>query len=354
MMIDPHVHLRDWPSQRHKETLEHGFLTAWKAGLGGIFEMPNTEPPLVSEDIIRERIAMGRAALKKLSLPLFHGIIAGLTRRESQINGVVDVWRKFFPRVTGLKLFAGHSTGNMGIPEPEDQLDVYRTLVDLNYTGVLMVHCEKESLLRPDLFNSEKPESHLAARPPEAEVESVRDQIRWAEESGFKGVLHICHVSVPQSLTLIEEGRSRLPGRLTCGITPHHAMLSVEDMKLPDGLLLKMNPPLRTEEMRREMLEALFHNRIDWIETDHAPHTRKEKREKSLSGIPVLQFYRSFIKFLKDQGMKDSLLEELTFGNIVRAFHLPRSLFPDNPEVENVDPGEYGFDPFWSIRSKEY
>lgn len=149
----------------------------------------------------------------------------------------MDAWRNF-PQVTGLKMFAGHSTGNMGIPDPEAQLQVYRTLADLNYTGVLMVHCEKECLLRPELFNPGRPESHLDARPPEAEVESVRDQIRWAGESGFRGVLHICHLSVPQSLTLIEKSRNSLDGRLTCGITPHHALLSVDDMKGKEGILL--------------------------------------------------------------------------------------------------------------------
>ena len=354
MRIDPHVHLRDWPVQRHKETLEHGFSTAWKAGLSGVFEMPNTDPALVSEKVILERMKMGRAALDKLSLPLFHGIIAGLTSRKEQVEKIADVWRRYFPRVTGLKMFAGHSTGNMGIPDPEAQLHIYRTLTDLNYTGVLMVHCEKESLLRPELFDPGKPESHLEARPPEAEVESVRDQIRWAGESGFKGVLHICHVSVPQSLSLIEEGRNSLGGRLTCGITPHHALLSADDMKGKDGILLKVNPPLRLEGMRGEMFRALMNGRIDWIETDHAPHTETEKREKYLSGLPVLQFYGSFIRILKDNGIDDGLLEKLTSGNIVRAFNLPEDLFPVNPGAVGINPEEYGFDPFGSVRLKRY
>ncbi len=46
-MIDPHVHLRDW-DQAGKETLRHGLSVAWRAGLDGVFEMPNTDPPLTS------------------------------------------------------------------------------------------------------------------------------------------------------------------------------------------------------------------------------------------------------------------------------------------------------------------
>ncbi len=354
MMIDPHVHLRDWPLQHHKESLEHGFSIAWRAGLSGVFEMPNTIPALVSEKVILERMKMGQDALGKLSIPLFHGIIAGVTPFDEQVKGVVDVWKRFFPRVTGLKMYCGNSTGNMGITDPDAQLDVYRTLANNNYTGVLMVHCEKESLLRPDLFNPENPKSHLKARPVEAEVESVADQIRWAEESGFKGVLHICHVSAPESLNLIEKGRGRLACRLTCGVTPHHVMLSVENMKSPDGLMLKVNPPLRTESTRRELMKALFAKRINWIETDHAPHTGKEKFENQPSGIPVLQYYSSFIKILKNHGMDDILIRQLTFGNILKAFNLSEKLFPVNPGAESINPEEYGFDPFESIRPKEY
>ena len=350
MRIDPHVHLRDWLLQRHKETLEHGFLTAWRSGLSGVFEMPNTDPPLTSVKVILSRIEKGNEALKKLNLPLFHGILAGLTPDPDQIAGVVKVWEDLFPRVAGLKMFAGHSTGNMGITETSGQRRVFETLSSLNYTGVLMVHCEKESFLRPWLFDPERPETHLAARPPEAEVESVRDQIRWARESGFKGTLHICHVSVPESLKVIEEGRNKLAGRVTCGITPHHALLSADNMKEPGGILLKVNPPLRTKRMQEEMFEALIDGRIDWIETDHAPHTEEEKRDKYLSGIPVLQFYGTFMEILKGRGMGDSDLEDLTFNNITEVFGIEKDTFKENPGAENIPPEEYGFDPFAGIK----
>ena len=346
MRIDPHVHLRDWPSQKHKETMEHGFLTAWRSGLSGVFEMPNTDPPLTSRDVILSRLEKGEKALNKLGLPLFHGILAGLTPDPEQIAEVVKAWKDLFPSVAGLKMFAGHSTGNMGITEPAGQRSVFEILSSLNYTGVLMVHCEKESLQKPGLFDPERPETHLAARPPEAEVESVRDQIRWAQERGFKGTLHICHVSVPESLKVIEDGRKKLSCRVTCGITPHHALLSVDDMKGPDGILLKVNPPLREKRMQEEMFEALLDGRIDWIETDHAPHAEEEKRGKNFSGIPVLQFYGTFMEILKSRGLGDSDLEDLTFSNITEAFGIKKNTFKKNPGAVKIPADEYGFDPF--------
>ena len=54
-MIDPHVHLRDW-NQSAKETLRHGLSVAYRAGLDAVFEMPNTDPPLVRREEIVKRI----------------------------------------------------------------------------------------------------------------------------------------------------------------------------------------------------------------------------------------------------------------------------------------------------------
>jgi len=346
MRIDPHVHLRDGDYENHKETLSHGFLTAWKSGLSGVFEMPNTSPPLTSGETVRARIAAADNALDTLGIPLFHGILGGITTEEKQIAEAVSLWKELFPRVAGLKMFAGHSTGNMGIIREEAQAEVYRILARENFTGVLMLHCEKPELLKPELFNPERPGSHLDARPPEAEVESVRDQLNMARDAGFKGKLHICHISVPESLELIEENRARLPFPVSCGITPHHSLLSVDDMKKEDGILLKVNPPLRSEKMRKEMFQALLDERIDWIETDHAPHTLEEKMNFHPSGLPGLQFYSRFIDILKEQGMSSDAANRLTFGNIIEAFDLPAQLFAEPPESRPVSRDEYGFDPF--------
>ncbi len=346
MKIDPHVHLRDGEFQSHKETLLHGFSIAWEAGLSAVFEMPNTVPALTSESVIQERIRSGEKALEKLGIPLFHGIIPGVTGSEKQIRKVVGLWKKLFPKTPGLKMFAGHSTGNMGITEYENQKNVYRILGGEGFTGVLMVHCEKESLIRPELFDPLNPETHLAARPQEAEVESLSDQIKLAEESGFAGTLHICHISVSESLKIVEEVRGQLPFKITCGITPHHALLSVENMKQPEGILYKVNPPLRTKKMQRRMFDALLEGRIDWIETDHAPHTLTEKRKEYLSGIPVLQFYNNFINILYKHGVSRKRVEDLSFGNIISTFNLSPDLFKKNQNHHLIASDEYEFNPF--------
>ncbi len=176
-------------------------------------------------------------------------------------------WEELFPRVVGLKMFAGQSTGNMGINGMEAQAVVYRTLAALGYTGVLAVHCEKETLMRAEVWDPARPASHARARPPAAEVASVDDQMRLAAAASFRGTLHVCHISTPWAVDLLRNAHAAgappgagpdaaAPGlRVTCGLTPHHALLDAAMMEDEDGLLLKVNPPLRPKPLPALMLQ---------------------------------------------------------------------------------------------------
>ena len=352
-MIDPHVHLRDW-EQSGKESVFHGIQVAWKAGLTALFEMPNTVPPLTRRNGIEKRLSLGDSAIKDLAIGFFHGVYAGVTDEEDQLKEIVCAWRDLFPRVVGLKMFAGHSTGRMGLVTEDEQRRVYRILTGLEYTGVLAVHCEKESCMYPEAFDPVRPWTHGTARPAEAEVRSVEDQVAFARDAGFTGVLHICHVSVPETLRLIEQGRNESDFRITCGITPHHSLLSDVLLQGPEGLLFKVNPPLREEPLRRRMLEALLKGRIDWIETDHAPHTLKDKTEHFASGLPGLPFYPRFIRVLKDLGASASLIRGLTRENILTNFRIPGGTIPGSSREPDGDLySEYVFDPFRTIAHKK-
>lgn len=350
-MIDPHAHLRDW-KQWQKDTVYHGLLTAYLAGLDAVFEMPNTDPVLTSRKTIEDRIREGDYAINEIGTNIFHGVYAGITADPKQIEEVVRAYHDLFPRVVGLKMFAGQSTGNMGIIKPEEQILVYRTLAELDYKGVLAVHCEKESLLRPKLWRPSRPYSHTIARSFESEYGSVKDITDFASEADYKGILHICHISAPQALEHIESVRDYLDFKITTGITPHHAVGYSDMMRKKEGLNLKMNPPLRPREMQRYMLKALLNGRIDWIETDHAPHTLKDKTtgkkvdgkwQGYASGIPIYPYYPQFIKYLRKKGASKKLIDNLTHNNIVKTFGIDIRNTQRKPDYGLSK--EYEFDP---------
>jgi dihydroorotase len=350
-MIDPHVHLRDG-RQAAKETLLHGLSVAWRAGLDGVFEMPNTDPPLTTRETILRRIEAADAALRKLGVSLFHGLYVGITDVPQQIEEAVKTWRELFPRVVGLKLFAGQSTGNMGITRPEEQALVYKILAAAGFTGVLAVHCEKEALLHPAQWKPAVPVSHTRARPPAAEVASVADQLRLAAKAKFKGTLHVCHVSTPWALDVVKGkhaggagGTAKTPPvKVTCGLTPHHALLDANMMEGPDGILLKVNPPLRPKPMPSAMLQRLFDGDVDWIETDHAPHTLADKRERYASGIPGIPFLPVFLAMLEELGLPAARVRTLSHDAVCKAFGLSIPAGGRKPDFRLSK--EYPFDPF--------
>ncbi|MCK9546957.1 MAG: dihydroorotase family protein [Sphaerochaeta sp.] len=348
-MIDPHVHLRDW-AQREKETLAHGLAVAQACGITALFDMPNTNPPLTDRATIERRL-MEVAALKA---GVSYHLWAGVTSKRNQVAEVAALAMDLYPAVVGLKLFAGHSTGNMGLTEEEGQLQVYRWLAEAGYDGVVALHCEKEQFMHPELNDPNDFSSHSRVRPPEAEVASVADQIRLSRQAGFEGHLHICHLSTMGALEQVEQAR-REGRRISCAVTPHHLLLSEEDAKRR-SLWAKMNPPLRSQEERSALFTATLDARVDWIETDHAPHTLTDK-EGGASGIPGFSGLLLAIKALIDAGIDETLLSELAGGRVKRLFALEQVKVTIPPydalcAISDRMARQYPYDSFAGLRAR--
>ena len=320
-MIDPHIHLRDF-NQKDKETILHGLRTAYIAGFNILLDMPNTNPPLTNRDTVLRRLKEGKKAVETLGNEfrtddLHYSVYLGLTEDENQIREMTELHRELFPSVCGLKLFASQSTGNMGIVEKKSQERIYSLLSSFGYEGVLAVHCEKESL-----FNRNET-LHSRIRCPESETASVSDQIESAVKAGFRGNLHIAHISTRGALELVSEAKKDGEIRITCGATPHHSLLTVKN----EGIFTKMNPPLRDSRDRDAVLEGFFDGTVDWAESDHAPHTLEDKL-KGASGIPGIEGMLRLIRFLRAEGMTEERLNELFSENAVKTFALPFKASP--------------------------
>jgi dihydroorotase len=95
--------------------------------------------------------------------------------------------------------------------------------------------------------------------------------------------LHLLHLSARESVEELQAAQSE-GVRATAEVTPHHLCLTDEAVRSLDSNV-KMNPPLRAEEDRVALLEALRDGSIAAIATDHAPHARHEK-EVPFEGAP--------------------------------------------------------------------
>ena len=318
-MTDAHVHFRDW-NQSNKETIPHGMLTGAKAGFDVFFDMPNCNPPLTDRETIEARIRKGieaEQAIKEQGFNVHYHTYAGVTADKAQLIEVIKAYNDLFPRVCGLKMFASQSTGNMGITEEDQQREIYRTLTEENYRGVIAVHCEKESLFKV------QETSHSRKRPAVSEEQSVKDQIRFAEKAGFKGTLHIAHISTCGALNAVREARERNIIRITCGATPHHILLNNQ----AETDIIKMNPPLRNESDRNAIWNSLFDGTIDWVESDHAPHTLEDKKNGA-SGLPGFEGMLQTIRKLREAEMPEERLSELFCTNALRAFGIQEQSSP--------------------------
>jgi dihydroorotase len=237
----------------------------------------------------------------------------------------------------------------MGVVTREDQQTVWNTLGALGYRGVVAIHAETEELLKPELWDSSRPITHGQARPPEAEAHSIARQIRLADEAGFSGAIHICHITTPEGLD--EVSRARRSRTVRVGITPHHLLLNEEvalQSKVPEW---RVNPPLRDERRRQELWDRLVAGEIDWIESDHAPHTWNDKLAGA-AGLPGIPAFRLLRDRLTDAIGTDRTAH-LTGGAVREAFGIGRFVASSGaarPFDYRSVAGEYPWDPYRFLR----
>ncbi len=140
--FDTHVHCRDG-IEREKATISGVVKAAKDAGIDVIFDMPNAINPATGTPIIRKVDIESRLELAESQGVLdSYKIYVGATPDPAQLGEAADIVREK-TRVPGIKAFMGKSVGNLEIIDVEKQMNVYKTLSDCGYKGVLALHCEK-------------------------------------------------------------------------------------------------------------------------------------------------------------------------------------------------------------------
>jgi len=308
-IVDNHTHPRDM-EQHQKFTIAKFRRLAQSYNVEFAGFMPNTNPTITDEETFLRYI---ETAKKSDHTGVKFMIWLGLTAKPEQIKEVVRLHNKYTEHVIGLKLYAGTSTGNLGLIEEDQQRTVYKVLRELNYRGVLVVHCEEDKLMYPEKYDSERPESWEKARPEESEISSVNQNIRLAKENDFLGWLHICHVSSHLSALIINDARKE-GMKISCGVTIQHLIFDVEKMagmSKEDALGLKCNPPVGGKYNRGWLLEYLQLRLIDIIESDFAPHTKADKRIRNASGVNNYQYWPDLIIELKAYGFSNQEIKKV-------------------------------------------
>lgn len=258
--IDVHVHLRE-PGGEHKETIETGTLAAAKGGYTTICAMPNTRPvPDTKENLAHVNQLIEEKALIRV-LPY-----ASITIREAG---------KERTNLTELKehgAFAFTDDG-VGVQEAGMMYEAMQDAAKLNMP--IVAHCEDNTLIYGGAMHegTRNKELGLPGIPSIAESVHIARDVLLAEAAGAH--YHVCHVSTKESVRVIRDAK-KAGIRVTAEVSPHHLLLTENDIP-GDDADWKMNPPLRGTEDLQALREGLMDGTLDFIATDHAPHTSEEK-----------------------------------------------------------------------------
>lgn len=259
-LVDIHVHFRE-PGQTHKETIQTGTHAAAAGGFTTVVCMPNTSPPASTAGVIQSiKDAAARDAVVNV---LTTGCIT------------VDMKGQALAPIGSLK-----KAGVIAITDDGDCVQSnelmrraceYAKMFDLP----IMDHCQDHSMTVGAVMNEGVMSTRLGLRgwPNAAEDIIVSRNVILSTYTGAH--IHMQHISSRNSVEILRRAKAR-GINVTAEATPHHLALTDDALATYDTHF-KMNPPLRTEEDRQELILGLRDGTLDCVATDHAPHTNYEK-----------------------------------------------------------------------------
>ena len=261
--IDMHVHLRE-PGFEYKETILTGCAAAAAGGFTAVCCMPNTNPPVDDESVVRLIKEKARIAM----------------------NGLVDVYpvaavtkdRKGEHLAPLAELAAAGAVAFSDDGDPVHDADIMRRALEYAsmYNCPVIQHAQDMPMTKGGAMNEGFTATRLGipGMPPVAEDAVLARDIQITKYTGAR--YHLAHMSTAGATAMMRAAKAE-GLNVTCEVTPHHFSLTDEAVSGFDTNT-KMNPPLRTKADVEALKRGLKDGTIDAIATDHAPHSFDEKQ----------------------------------------------------------------------------
>ncbi|WP_416898562.1 MAG: dihydroorotase [Minwuia sp.] len=128
----------------------------------------------------------------------------------------------------------------------------------------------------------------LTGIPSAAETIMVERDIRLVELTG--GRYHAAHLTTAESLNAVRRAK-QMGLKVSCGTAPHYFTLNEHEVN-GYRTFAKVSPPLRSEDDRRAVVEAIRDGTIDVISSQHTPEDPEAKRqtfERAAHGVVGLE-----------------------------------------------------------------
>lgn len=270
-VIDPQVHFRE-PGLEHKEDLFTASCACARGGVTSFLEMPNTRPLTTSQSALDDKLE--RAANKCL---VNYGFFIGAT--GDNLTELVSA-----QPTPGIKIFMGSMHGQLLVDQETVLEEIFA-----HGSRLIAVHAEDQARInqrRQEFAGIHDPAIHSQIQDNQAALNATQLALKLSKK--YQRRLHILHMSTAEEAELLREDK---PSWVTAEVTPQHLLLNTSAYQTI-GTLAQMNPPLRSPHDNEVLWQALRDGVIDFIATDHAPHTLEEKGQtypNTPSGMPGVE-----------------------------------------------------------------
>ena len=266
-LVDSHVHFRD-PGFTYKEDIYSGAKAAAKGGVTTVILMANTKPPVDNPETLK--YVLDKGAETDINILTTVNVTKGMRGKE-----IVDM------EDLASKGAAGFTDDGIPIMDEAVLLEAMKRAKALNLPVAL--HEEDPLFVKQAGVNMGKVSEELGyggASHTAEDIMVARDCV-LAMESGARVCMQ--HLSSKVSVEILRTFK-KLGADVHGEATPHHFTLTEDDV-LEYGTYARMNPPLRTQEDKEEIIKGIVDGTIDMIVTDHAPHSKEEK-DRPMANAP--------------------------------------------------------------------
>ena len=317
--VDPHVHLRT-PGREDEEDIASGTRAAAAGGFCAILGQPNTDPVVDNGSILS---ALRERARQEARIPT--GFLAAVTVGQDG-DALTEM----------AELASLGAAGFTDDGRPVARAGILRQALQYQRLAgrLIALHEEDPSLSRDGAMH----EGAVSAQLGITGIPSISESTMIARDAQLAryedAAIHIQHLSARESVEAVEQAKAAGVA-ITCEASPHHLCLTDEAVRALDANF-KMNPPLRSEDDRKALIDGLRSGVIDCVATDHAPHAREEKEqpfEVAPMGVTGLETaFAALHTELVEPGILDLavLIERMTAGGAPFGLAVP-TLAPGSP-----------------------
>ena len=316
--FDMHVHFRE-PGREDEETLESGSFTAANGGFTGVACMPNTDPPIDTQEVVNFICEETKGYLVDV-YPIAAITKARKGKELAPIGEMVEA---------GAVAISDDGSPVMNAELMRRALE-YSKMFDIPVLG----HEEDSNLSRNRHMHEGFYSTKLGIQgiPALSEEIMIARDIMLTEFTG--GRFHVCHISSRGGIEQVRQAKAK-GLKVSCEVTPHHFTLTDQVVESYDTNT-KMNPPLRSDDDRRAIIDGLKDGTIDAIATDHAPHSIEEKEAEFINAPFGITGLETALGLITSQLLDTKIL---TLNDVYeRCVKGPRKIL--NLEVPRVRSGE--------------